>query len=288
MRARSRGAGDLARFADLERQREIGELKIKISGCINACGHHHVGHIGILGVEKKGESSTRSRSAARPRDTAIGDILGRGFVARRDHRRHRAAGRHLSRRRARRRRERNFIDAYRRLGEAPVQGGALCLRNTPYARLMTETTAAAHESPVDAAGLSRRRVDSACDSAEALAGNGRLILPLASRSSGSTRRPAPIRQGAPGRAPAARRRVVEQIADLLGDLSLVALAFPAFSDGRSFSKAELLRRRYGFRWRGAGDRPGAGRSVAAHAARGLRRIRDQAHPVLLKRLEEGR
>jgi sulfite reductase (NADPH) hemoprotein beta-component len=36
-------------------QREIGELKIKISGCINACGHHHVGHIGILGVEKKGE-----------------------------------------------------------------------------------------------------------------------------------------------------------------------------------------------------------------------------------------
>ncbi|TIM62525.1 MAG: nitrite/sulfite reductase, partial [Mesorhizobium sp.] len=37
------------RFASLERQREIGELKLKISGCINACGHHHVGHIGILG-----------------------------------------------------------------------------------------------------------------------------------------------------------------------------------------------------------------------------------------------
>ncbi len=43
------------RFADRRRQREIGDLKIKISGCINACGHHHVGHIGILGVEKKGE-----------------------------------------------------------------------------------------------------------------------------------------------------------------------------------------------------------------------------------------
>src|SRR5205085_5265371 len=37
------------------RQDEIGDLKIKISGCINACGHHHVGHIGILGVEKRGE-----------------------------------------------------------------------------------------------------------------------------------------------------------------------------------------------------------------------------------------
>ena len=38
----------------LARQHDIGELKIKISGCINACGHHHVGHIGILGVDKNG------------------------------------------------------------------------------------------------------------------------------------------------------------------------------------------------------------------------------------------
>jgi hypothetical protein len=53
------------RFGDPKRQAEIGDLKIKISGCINACGHHHVGHIGILGVEKKGRNSTRSRSAAR-------------------------------------------------------------------------------------------------------------------------------------------------------------------------------------------------------------------------------
>jgi sulfite reductase (NADPH) hemoprotein beta-component len=43
------------RFSDLERQRQLGRLHINISGCINACGHHHVGHIGILGVEKNGE-----------------------------------------------------------------------------------------------------------------------------------------------------------------------------------------------------------------------------------------
>jgi sulfite reductase (NADPH) hemoprotein beta-component len=43
------------RFRDLDRQRELGRLHINISGCINACGHHHVGHIGILGVEKNGE-----------------------------------------------------------------------------------------------------------------------------------------------------------------------------------------------------------------------------------------
>jgi len=41
-------------FASLARQHDIGDLKIKISGCINACGHHHVGHIGILGVDKNG------------------------------------------------------------------------------------------------------------------------------------------------------------------------------------------------------------------------------------------
>ena len=44
-----------AKFKDQDRAEKIGELKIKISGCINACGHHHVGHIGILGVDTKGE-----------------------------------------------------------------------------------------------------------------------------------------------------------------------------------------------------------------------------------------
>src|SRR3546814_4593389 len=48
------------RFGDLQRQHEIGDLKIKISGCINACGHHHVGHIGLLGVDKRGEEDRKS------------------------------------------------------------------------------------------------------------------------------------------------------------------------------------------------------------------------------------
>ena len=45
------------RFGDGQRSKEIGPLKIKISGCINACGHHHVGHIGILGLERAGEET---------------------------------------------------------------------------------------------------------------------------------------------------------------------------------------------------------------------------------------
>ncbi len=68
------------RFASLERQREIGELKLKISGCINACGHHHVGHIGILGVEKKGaELYQVTLGGSGDEQTSIGEIVGRGF-----------------------------------------------------------------------------------------------------------------------------------------------------------------------------------------------------------------
>ncbi|MDZ5697229.1 nitrite/sulfite reductase [Chelativorans sp. M5D2P16] len=68
------------RFADQTRQEEIGDLKIKISGCINACGHHHVGHIGILGVEKKGaELYQVTLGGSGDENTSIGDIVGRGF-----------------------------------------------------------------------------------------------------------------------------------------------------------------------------------------------------------------
>ena len=68
------------RFGSAERQAEIGELKIKISGCINACGHHHVGHIGLLGVEKKGaELYQITLGGSGDEHTSIGEIIGRGF-----------------------------------------------------------------------------------------------------------------------------------------------------------------------------------------------------------------
>ena len=70
------------RFADQARQQEIGPLNIKISGCINACGHHHVGHIGILGLEKRGEESYQITLGGDASDqAAIGDILGPGIAA---------------------------------------------------------------------------------------------------------------------------------------------------------------------------------------------------------------
>jgi sulfite reductase (NADPH) hemoprotein beta-component len=68
------------RFAANGKQDQLGELKLKISGCINACGHHHAGHIGILGVDKKGvENYQLSLGGSEAEDTALGKITGRGF-----------------------------------------------------------------------------------------------------------------------------------------------------------------------------------------------------------------
>lgn len=69
------------RFADLGRQRELGELKLKISGCINACGHHHAGHIGILGVDRKGtENYQLLLGGSGAEDASLAKITGPGFT----------------------------------------------------------------------------------------------------------------------------------------------------------------------------------------------------------------
>lgn len=104
------------RFADLGRQRELGELKLKISGCINACGHHHAGHIGILGVDRKGvENYQLSFGGSGAEDVSLGQITGPGFsedgvvdaVEK-------ATDLYL----ARREEGERFVDTYRRIGMA--------------------------------------------------------------------------------------------------------------------------------------------------------------------------
>ena len=68
------------RFAAQERQDALGEMKLKISGCINACGHHHAGHIGILGVDKKGvENFQLLLGGSEGADCSLGKIIGPGF-----------------------------------------------------------------------------------------------------------------------------------------------------------------------------------------------------------------
>ncbi len=113
-------AQDIARtFADQDRAELIGELKIKISGCINACGHHHVGHIGILGVDKKGEEFYQlTLGGSGAEDAAVGSALGPALPADRVapaidilvdvYLRERAEGE-------------RFLDTFRRTGVAPFK-----------------------------------------------------------------------------------------------------------------------------------------------------------------------
>ena len=68
------------RFAELTRQGDVGDIKLKISGCINACGHHHVGNIGILGLDKKGEEYYQiTLGGNADENAAIGKIVGPAF-----------------------------------------------------------------------------------------------------------------------------------------------------------------------------------------------------------------
>ncbi|PEQ12632.1 sulfite reductase [Novosphingobium sp. PC22D] len=107
------------RFAAQEKQDALGEMKLKISGCINACGHHHAGHIGILGVDRKGvENYQLLLGGSEAADTSLGQITGPGFdengivdaVEK-------VADVYLREKQG----EERFLDTYRRLGMAPFK-----------------------------------------------------------------------------------------------------------------------------------------------------------------------
>jgi sulfite reductase (NADPH) hemoprotein beta-component len=105
---------------DSDRLTGIGELKIKISGCINACGHHHVGHIGILGVDKKGEEFYQITLGGSADETAaIGEIIGPAFSSDRVvWAVETIVETYLKLRRGP---EERFLDAYRRVGPDPFK-----------------------------------------------------------------------------------------------------------------------------------------------------------------------
>jgi len=68
------------RFDNIDFQHEIGEIELNMSGCMNACGHHHVGHIGILGVDKDGEEWYQvSIGGAQGNDSSLGKVIGPSF-----------------------------------------------------------------------------------------------------------------------------------------------------------------------------------------------------------------
>ena len=107
-------------FDTLKLEHDIGPLKIKISGCINACGHHHVGHIGILGLDRAGvENYQITLGGDGTEDAVIGERAGPGFAA--DDLLpaiERLIRAYLDLREGR---EETFLEAYRRLGVAPFK-----------------------------------------------------------------------------------------------------------------------------------------------------------------------
>ena len=107
------------RFDDMRRLEDIGDLKIKISGCINACGHHHAGHIGILGVDRKGtENYQLLLGGSGAEDASLAKILGPGFdedgVVE-------AVGKVIETYKQLRQPGEAFLTAYRRLGPQPFK-----------------------------------------------------------------------------------------------------------------------------------------------------------------------
>ncbi len=107
------------KFNDMDYLHDIGEVKLKMSGCMNACGHHHVGHIGILGVSKKGEEYYQlTLGGSAEKDASIGDRLGPAFAKEEvvD-----IIGRLLEIYVEQRQEQERFLDTYRRIGLEPFK-----------------------------------------------------------------------------------------------------------------------------------------------------------------------
>jgi sulfite reductase (NADPH) hemoprotein beta-component len=98
---------------------DIGDIKIKMSGCINACGHHHVGHIGILGVDKKGvEFYQLTLGGSAENDAVLGDRLGPGIEKEKVAE---TIGQLLDVYVEHRNEQESFLETYRRIGIEPYK-----------------------------------------------------------------------------------------------------------------------------------------------------------------------
>ena len=215
-------------FADLDRQHEIGELKIKISGCINACGHHHAGHIGILGVDKKGvEFYQLQLGGSGAEDASIGDIMGPGFG---EHEIADAVERVVDVYLKVRKHGERFLDTYRRVGMEPFKDAAY--RESSWRDQADQGRRLSPPTP------SRTVADDAPLPDGAVHRVAGALPEGARRASGAQR--------AHRRAAAKPARIPKLLGEDVHRLSLMALEFPKFRDGRAFSWARMLRTRLGF------------------------------------------
>ena len=219
----SGGAGaDAPVSAILDAARNLGRLHINISGCINACGHHHVGHIGLLGVEKNGEEYYQVTIGGRADEkaelgTLIGPAVPYGQVA--DVVEDIAAA-YLE---LRERPDELFIDAVKRLGVEPFRERVYAARQSRVGSSRIASSAGGRRADPG------RQRPSSCRMTRLLADPGAVAA-----------RPAPTGVIWPN------DRKVSELAPFVDRLALIALVFPVFKDGRAYSQARILREQYGF------------------------------------------
>ena len=144
------------RFDNLDFQHDIGEIELNMSGCMNACGHHHVGNIGILGVDKDGEEWYQvSIGGAQGNDSSLGKVIGRSFTFAQTPE---VVGRLLEVYVRERFADERFIDTVRRIGHDPFKEyvyaapvvAAEGLSGAEYALLAAD---APHDTPLYATGV---------------------------------------------------------------------------------------------------------------------------------------
>ena len=218
-------------FTDLDELQKIGNFTINISGCMNACGHHHVGHIGILGVDKRGEEFFQlTLGGSSDQNASLGDRLGPGLPqAEVPGAIRKIVDTYLEMRAH----DERFIDTYRRVGIEPFK-----------ARVYGEASPGALMSLIKAgkvvADTVRRRERCGGDPA-------RRVPVIVSLEQWQAQRDALIARGTPLGIRLRSDQSAELIADDVARFALVALEFPKFRDGRAYSYARLLRERYGFK-----------------------------------------
>jgi sulfite reductase (NADPH) hemoprotein beta-component len=144
------------RFDNLDFQHDIGEIELNMSGCMNACGHHHIGNIGILGVDKDGEEWYQvSIGGAQGNDSSLGKVIGHSFTFAQTPE---VIGRLLEVYVRERYADERFIDTFRRIGHVPFKeyvyatkvSGDEALTGVEY-RLLA--AGASHGTPLYALGI---------------------------------------------------------------------------------------------------------------------------------------
>ena len=224
-------AQDISRaFTDLDELQKIGQFTINISGCMNACGHHHVGHIGILGVDKRGQEFFQlTLGGSSDQHASLGDRLGPGLPQAEVPA---AIRKIVDAYLVIRQQNERFLDTYRRVGIEPFKSCRLRRRKPGGLMALIKNGELVTSSFVDASA------------AEAIPPAGPVIVSL---QQWKAHRDDLLARGTPLGIRLHSDQSPELIAADVPHFALVALEFPKFRDGRAYSYARLLRERYGFK-----------------------------------------